>query len=659
MPLLSGSRPEYLGRLMYFCVGSFDKTDKKNKELGSFGSKTVLLWTLSNNGDKILAGGKMKKYLFTAIAIVALALLPGCPPGPDPHKEDVPTAAQHVEQGIEYLKTKDFSAARTEFHAAADMDPANVDAKVWKAFLDLANISVDSDVVSLFRDDMGFTGYPSDLNKVLSDSWFTKQYYFPRDGFSAVTSTTGYEVIYLRGNLTAGSDYVSCYRFSDGEGADAPSGAWTFDDGGSYVVEFLKDKVGTDYTCTAIGGATLKLSSYSSSTKYVSWFLFADISEPFAIHLPVVKTPPCAPKLAANDSLPALALKVVLNLATATTTNPTGMNGLIDKVMSGCYGSEFDSVVAAIESLGAGDSVVVPEELIEAYDGEAPEFTIAINRDELLLFAAQMRLMKSIAQYASSYSYSYPLGAFLLDPGDPALQKDEDGDGIPDAAESIMTAAKSPLDLTSGFLGDRSQASRNESKTSILAAMSDLRTAAMSISTELKKPNNGAYSDYDIPPNAVTAITAGIDKYAPEVLALHDAIQNGTTYSFSMEAGEDTINVVIDPAKLYASAVFRPDNLIEYSGDIPVPYTYATFSGGEWSGVASYAIGSGKTGVHGGFQLKVKMSTIESLWTNYQADFSSDFGTQLYIPLGPPSSNPDPYNSFLYPVYKWFLGFTP
>jgi hypothetical protein len=579
------------------------------------------------------------------------------------------TADDYVNDGIAYLSKQDFNSARVAFATALSLDANHTAAKVWKAFLDLAGTAVNSDIVSLYKDDMGFTDYPSDLNKLLSDSWFTKQYYNASYEYVEVSSTAGYRSIYLRGTATpALTGYSMNYgNFSNSHTWNGSYGTWAFSNSGENVAEFRYNDSSGQYICTDMGGTSMNLASYSSYRKYVEPPTpMADLLRPLDMLLPAVKTPTCAPMLASNDSLPAAAIKVVLNLASA---NQTGLNGLIDTVQNACFGANFDGIIAAIKSLPAGATVVVPDALIEAYAGEAPDFEIVINKDELLAFAGQLELSKAFAQFAASYNFTYPIGAFLFDPGNPAINQDVDRDDIPDILETFMQNAKSPLDTSTGFLTDRSQAMRNASKATFITALGDLYTAATNISAELKKAS-GAYSDYGISADDIKSITDVLDTAAPEVSKVRTAIQSGNTYTYTAEIEDNgtttTIDIVTDPDEIFASAIFSLDSLFSYSAGKPVPYTYTTFTPdsvgatyGEWSGEVAYNTSSGKTGIKGILLLKVRMDTLKKLWNNY-ADFTADepkyFPAQLYAPCGYSDENVAVTDGYFQAV-KWFFGF--
>ena len=141
--------------------------------------------------------------------------------------------------------------------------------------------------------------------------------------------------------------------------------------------------------------------------------------------------------------------------------NPNGVNAIVDKVLSGAFGSSFDSIIASIQSLSDSDSVTVPASLVTAYAGSSSSFSVVINKAELLGFAGGLEAIKGLVQYIASYNLTYPIGMWKLDFGDPTLNKDTNQNGIPDVVESAMAQTVGPFVTSSGLLTDRSQTTRN------------------------------------------------------------------------------------------------------------------------------------------------------------------------------------------------------
>ncbi len=112
----------------------------------------------------------------TAATLFIFAMFASCNTGGPSSVGTTPTssASDYVNAGVADLTAQDFSAAQAQFVLALAKDPTNVDAKVWKAFLDLSSLSVNPDIVSLFQTNVGFSGYPSDPNSLLKGTWFNK-----------------------------------------------------------------------------------------------------------------------------------------------------------------------------------------------------------------------------------------------------------------------------------------------------------------------------------------------------------------------------------------------------------------------------------------------------------------------------------------------------
>jgi hypothetical protein len=575
---------------------------------------------------------KISRLLLCGLLVATLGFAVGCgnPAASDGTETTTPTtttttttdpaaAAAYVNTGIENLTAKKFTEARASFALALASDPTNVDAQVWKALLDAANRAVNPDIVSLFKENFGFSGYPSDLTSLLSSTFLSTQIYYSKNGFVPIASEAGFQQsIYLRGTFTPNSSgkYINYYNFSNpSNSSTCEQGTFSFSDAGDSVVCFYYDEAGY----YASYDNSVKLSSYSSATRYVEVATLADLSKPYAL-LPEISVPSWAPSLKDNNSISAYAMKILANVVDR---NTTGINGIVDKVLSGAFGSDFDTVIAAIRALPSGASVTVPAALLSAYSGgSAPSYTIAINKDELLAFAGQQELMKGLVQYVASYNLTYPIGVFALDYNNPELNKDTDGDGISDWAESYMSTTVSPLVTSSGLLTDRSQATRTAAKTTIVTAMDDLYTAATNISAELKK-TSGAYSAYFTAESTAAAdMAATIDAVTPEVQAAKNAISGGGGYSYTYSVTNKGVTtsktVTVYPSKIFDSAIFSFPSLFEYSGGKPVAYAQ-TYASSAWSDPFSYR-GSGTVNA---ILMHYNTTTLADVWPEYSSFFGS------------------------------------
>lgn len=484
-----------------------------------------------------------------------------------------------LDLGLQYLASKNFSAARTAFAQALAQDSTNVQAKIWKSVLDMAALSVDSKTVSLFKDHFGFVGYPTDLNTALSDTWFTDQWY-DRLVYVEIGAEEDIEALgrfYVRGDFVSDSSSPYCFSYNDfdtGEYYDFIYGYFVPNDDGPYVIGFYYDAYSDVWNTSAYGadGSKISYESVATMAKYkYSEGNLANLTKPLA-SLPEINAPDWATGLGAGKTLVTYPFYIIANIIDK---NPSGLNAMVDAVLDGPFGSNFDTIAETLEGLGEGDSVVVPPALIAAYAGSAPETSISIGKAELLAYAGQMRTLKAVLQLIASYDFSYPLSALNFE-----LFFPEDEETSNTDLDTLMSAAHGPFVISSNtkLLEDRSQTVRDAARDNLVMAMTDLIDAAGLVSTKL---TNGDYNEF-IPSNEETTaqenadhLASMIDAYIPTAEELKDAVADGSA-AFDVPAGEDT-TVASYPGKLFDSAVFSLPNLFEYetTGTIQRPVLYA------------------------------------------------------------------------------------
>ena len=597
-------------------------------------------------------------------------------------------AGDYVNTGIAYLATQNFTAAKAQFVLALAKDPANADAKVWKAFIDMMSLSVNPDIVSLFRDNNGFSGYPSNLNTLLAGTWFNKQIYNTKSTFAAVTDFSGLSQFYVHGTFTpdssAGSYYV-VWHISDHDSISS-SGSWgsfAFSDSGPDSLRF--DWSDTKSAFILDGSSTVKISDVSAGTKYTVNTNLADLTNPMAL-LPSITAPAWAPKLADNSSISAYAYSVLTNLIDR---NPGGLNGIVDKVLSGAFGSDFTAIIAAIKSLPDGASVAVPANLINAYAhnitssveptpampnppppaavspkgiGAGP--SLVINKDELLAFAGGLQMMKGLVQYVASYNLSYPIGLAKFDFGDPTVFKDTNHDGLPDVVSSLMAQTAGPFVTSSGLLSDRSQAMRDAAKATILQAELDLSTSAGNIITELGKAD-GVYAAFFSATATYTAanLATDIGTNKAEADKVYAALSTGGAYDYAYQDSSKVSHTVrVIPAAIFAGPVFSLSSLFMYSGGKPIVY-FATGSVVTSSGTGNdswvYATAptpstAWTTGVVNQILIKANTVEIAKVWPTYNDQMKDN----PYLGTFSSSSTAGiPSTSGEWTTAKWMFGF--
>ncbi|MDR1759028.1 MAG: hypothetical protein LBR60_00715 [Fibrobacter sp.] len=83
------------------------------------------------------------------------------------------TVDENLKCAVDKLKTSEWDEAVAYYDAAYDQDNNDTRAIIYSTLANLAKISTDPKVASLFKDHLGFTDYPNRLNALFSDRWFT------------------------------------------------------------------------------------------------------------------------------------------------------------------------------------------------------------------------------------------------------------------------------------------------------------------------------------------------------------------------------------------------------------------------------------------------------------------------------------------------------
>jgi len=147
-------------------------------------------------------GGLMKtivsiaqKTAFACFLSVAISLFLSCSSGGGGGNNDnsgdnknpdvnVPTKGKSVDallqDAVNALKKEQWDEAVAYYNAAFDADNNDPRAIIYSTLANIAKISTDPKVVSLIKDNCGFTAYPNKLNALLSDSWMKE---YPEDEY--------------------------------------------------------------------------------------------------------------------------------------------------------------------------------------------------------------------------------------------------------------------------------------------------------------------------------------------------------------------------------------------------------------------------------------------------------------------------------------------
>lgn len=484
-------------------------------------------------------------------------------------------AAKKVAEGIGFLKTQDFDAALSSFEAAYTLDKSNNEAVFWAAMLKLVSVSVDPDTVSLMKDRIGVARYPSKMNDVFSDTWFVP-YYHTKWGMVPAADDEDY--VYVRGNVvsldsSSVNNYISVRNVQDNY-YSSYSGAFEFvpsEEGKWYSDYFVYN--GVRYTSQPYSSDQKSIRECGATIFYTNGMKLNPLSSQL---LPELKAAPdwassflsasnvCGDGVDGKISSSSYFELLMINLISG---NPDGLNAMIDSVLAGPFGERLDSVVSLIDALPDSASVEVPIDLIQAYAGSSfqSEFPITIRKAELKAVSASLQMTKSFIQLIASYNLNYPLAfaknAFWTD------------DGAKTAMEALFNQDNP---VKAGFMGDRSQDTRNASKATLLAAMDDMQDAANLLladmetdgtiaSTYRKQLSAEAYAEFKNFAGQLKTVSEAVETSLKnnDPLYFNTAAMNGGDLTTLVSATSKDGYLPINFSKLYTTDILNPAKLLE------------------------------------------------------------------------------------------------
>lgn len=547
------------------------------------------------------------------------------------------SAATLILEGISALESHQYTTARAKFTAALAVEPGNDQAKLWKGMLDLAASTVDANIVSLMQDNFGVIGYPTTMEALFSDTWFSEQWYQAKSGFVLKNVNDIEHNAYIRGNLDTSSSAISYsyYDFSTGKVVGSTTLIFVPSDSGAYCRYYDDTEIPSGYT------------------QYELVHNIVDTTKPLAYLIPEMKVPTWIPEFGQVSSH-SLANLPLLFLANVLDGNPTGFNQIVDRVLSGCFGNDFNSMVASVRGINQSARVVIPASLIADYAGSAPGFEVTIGKAELLALASQLELIKSLVQYVASYKLSYPLSAGQFDWY--AMLNgtilDTNHNTMPDFMDSIITSGTVPGIFVSDLLKVRSMATRMASKDTMAAGLGDLGNAANLISTGLL---SGDYDDY-LSESDAHELATQIDTYVHYVGEFQDAVETGAP----LIVNEQGSQLVFYAESLFNSAALSLRNNIEYdrTTDKPVIYKiYRLSDSSEKIQLASLAKPSNSTWK--GIALQVNFSGLNTIYPALGTAFNyhtGALGGNIYLRMYTGNAEWDT-SGYVERLASWLTGF--
>lgn len=440
-----------------------------------------------------------------------------------------------VQAGIDALRAQDFSAAKTDFAAALVSSPTDNTAKLWLSLLDLASIQTDPDLVALFKNRIGVTNYPTDLNSYMAGTWFNENYYGSKSGFVLAASdwTNGNYGVYVRGTFTPGTSGSSPWTYYY-DATDVANYGYTHELYGYGT--FTPNSTGNQYISawdTSVYGPSIPRYRYSSTITDLTTFNV----------LPALDKPAMFQQ-ADSAGLQASEYPLIL-MANVLTKNPTGFNALIDTVVSKM---DFSAVEARLDSLSDTERVAIPADLIGYSSANGPE--VSLSRNELKLFLASLKVLKGFALYLQSENLDLPLSSFSSSWGTltyaPQARIDSNSNGIDDKVDAFYASA--PGLRTSTFLTSRADGAtkRSASRAEFLGAVEDIQSAASGIKTSWED-SSSYYHGWLVfdptSPNFVAqtdAITNRLQSVLDATAAVLTALNGNTSFYVDLQSAAPT-----------------------------------------------------------------------------------------------------------------------
>lgn len=514
------------------------------------------------------------------------------PPGTTDISADVAT-------GIEAVKQHLWTAAKTAFASALLKNPSDADAKIWSAFLDLVTLSVHPQVVDLMRNRVGVADYPAKMEDLLAKEWMKATARASQPGFKAVTTFNKDGYYFIRGNIVAGGGTQSHYNYyydpevigNDSYSSRSMSGVYDFVPSatGSVLVNYWNQSNGDYLRAEDYATATTVSQNLVYARNY--YFLGSEDLSPIPLLSPVEGFERLDIVPAGTPATPApygAADYMRLLVANVFSRNPLGFNAFVDQVATGPFGASLDSILARLTSLGDAERTLIPVDLVDQITSRfgmnaASLAPVTIGKPELLLLAANLKMMKSFVQYLSSVNFDYPISQALVDGISKPDHPDANGDGQDDYTHAVYTA--SPGFYFSNVLRDRDTAARAASKATFLSALDNVSSSLNLYKTLVADETTGyrtalgpmivAMAGSTLGSSMPThdQVIAALDNFIAQVTTFRTAVANNTDLTVNASlASPGSINPfeavlghfpsdgawVVRPGEVWANNVFDP-----------------------------------------------------------------------------------------------------
>jgi hypothetical protein len=253
----------------------------------------------------------------------------------------------------------------------------------------------------------------------------------------------------------------------------------------------------------------------------------------------------------------------LLLMANLVEKNQSGLNTLLDDILSSVFGDAFETAAGRVAALSYGDSVQVAEALIAAFGlSEVLEGDdIYVGKAELDILFSSIRLFKAGLEWVAAYNWDTDISFLRTD--------------WKTLEDNLAALSPKNLPFSNNFMKNRNNGMMGESKKDFDKALTDAIAAYTHLISEQSKLP-GAYKDIlgeygwikDGLSKLKSAINNGTAFYVPE------EEPSGSTYNNSSAGAVIGINM----GNLFTPGQFAIDHLITTESGGASPQFYA-FSG--------------------------------------------------------------------------------
>ena len=495
----------------------------------------------------------MKIQHFLLAAVFSTFMLANCSNGspgeaPDGEYESKPDVEAQLKSCIDYLKAENWDGAVECYDGAYNKDDNDPNAIIYSALANLAKISTDQKVATLLQDHLGFTEYPNKLNALFSSSWLKKYPEYIEDYY--------YDPAY--------DTYVEWIEKDWGWEGISVNGYYTYDwDSREYTLISSDPK----YRYTSLPGIKTPGWVMGEGSLYNDMLLNGTI-------------------IGAD----AWALSLIANIIEK---NTSGVNTLLDDVVSGVFGASYDKAVERVKKLETRKNTVISldpyfieklglESIFDEYD--------KIGWAEVNVITSAMLLAKASLEWVQSYNLDNDLTALKY-----SWKADSD-----DILDRFRAIDKTKVPFNNNFLKAR-PGKIGKSKEDFIKAIEGLQASYSAIqSSELY---SGKVKE------AYRTINSG---FSEMLKAINNKDNKGKFYipkddpttidSWPTKDGKD-VAATIDFGKFFEEGYLSLDKIFETEGGKPVFYLH----GQKLTSVSRIDQG-------GRLQLKVNVSYIKGLF---------------------------------------------